>query len=70
LLWLTKYGNSCESRSLNEWFRKLCDEAGIDESNRNLTWYSIRYSVGYEMVKELGVGGAAAQLRHNSSGRA
>ena len=44
LLWLTKYGNPYKSRSLNEWFHKLCKEAGIDESNRNLTWYSIRHS--------------------------
>jgi integrase len=66
LLWLTKYGNPYKSRSLDNWFQKLCDEARIDRSNRNLSWYSIRHSVGREMVKEEGVGAAAAQLRHKS----
>lgn len=66
LLWLTKYENPYGSQALNRRFRKLCDEAGIDRSNRDLSWYSIRHSVGREMVKELGVGAAAAQLRHQS----
>lgn len=66
LLWLTKYGNPYKSRSLNDWFHKLCEEARIDEHHRNLSWYSIRHSVGREMVKEAGVGAAAAQLRHKS----
>lgn len=66
LLWLTRYGNPYGSKSLNRRFRKLLDEAGIDRSNRNITWYSIRHSVGREMVKEMGTGGAAAQLRHKS----
>lgn len=64
LLWLTTYGNPYESNLLNKWFQKLCDEAGIDHENRNLSWYSIRHSVGREMVKEEGVGAAAEQLRH------
>lgn len=66
LLWLTKYGNPYATQSLNHWFQKLCDEAGIDRSNRDLSWYSIRHSVGRQMVKEMGVGAAAAQLRHKS----
>ena len=66
LLWLTKYGNPYGTASLNPWFRKLCDEAGIDRSNRSLSWYSIWPSVGREMVKEMGIHGAAAQLRHKS----
>lgn len=65
-LWLTKYGNPYGSWSLNYWFRKLCDEAGIDRSNRNLSWYSIRHSVGTYMVSELNLGAASAQLRHKS----
>lgn len=66
LLWLTKYSNPYGSKALNRRFRRLCDEARIDRRNRKLVWYSIRHSVGREMVKELGVGGAAAQLRHKS----
>ena len=65
-LWLTKYGNPYGSKSLNRRFRRLLDDAGIDRSNRNLSWYSIRHSLGREMVKEMGIGGAAAQLRHKS----
>jgi integrase len=65
-LWLTRYGNPYGSKSLNRRFRKLLDDAGIDRSNRNLSWYSIRHSLGREMVKEMGIGGAAAQLRHKS----
>lgn len=66
LLWATKFGNSYGSHALNRRFRTLCDEAGIDRRNRELSWYSIRHSVGREMVKEMGVGAAAAQLRHQS----
>jgi site-specific recombinase XerC len=66
LLWLTKYSNPYGSKALNRRFRRLCDEARIDRRNRKLVWYSIRHSVGREMVKELGVGAAAAQLRHQS----
>jgi len=60
LLWLTQYGNPYGSKSLNRRFQTLCDEAGIDQSNRKLTWYSIRHSVGRQIVKEMGIGGAAA----------
>ncbi|MFB6227629.1 MAG: tyrosine-type recombinase/integrase [Halobacteriales archaeon] len=66
LLWLTQYRNPYGSQALNRRFRKLCDEAGIDRSNRDLSWYSIRHSVGREMVKEMSIGAAAAQLRHKS----
>lgn len=65
-LWLTRYGNPYGSQSLNRRFQKLCDDAGINHSNRDLCWYSIRHSVGRQMVKEMGMGGAAAQLRHKS----
>jgi len=33
---------------------------------RNLSWYSMRHSLGTEMMKELGAGAAAAQLRHKT----
>lgn len=65
-LWLTKYGNPYGSQALNRRLRELYDEAGIDRSNRNLSWYSIRHSVEREMMKEMGLGAAAAQLRHKS----
>jgi len=66
LLWLTKYGNPYGSQALNRRFQTVCDEAGIKRSNRNLSWYSIRHSVGRQMVKEMSIGAAAAQLRHKS----
>jgi integrase len=64
LPWPTKYSNPYGSKALHRRFRELCDEARIDRRSRKLMWYSIRHSVGREMVKEPGVGGAAARLGH------
>jgi len=66
LLWLTRCCNPYSSRSLNRIFRKLCHEAGINLSTRDLTWYSIRHSVGTYMTREEDLAAAAAQLRHKS----
>jgi len=65
-LWLTNCGNPYGSQSLNRLFRRLCDEAEIDLSDRELTWYSIRHSVGTYMTREGDLSAAAAQLRHRS----
>lgn len=66
LLWLTRHGNPYGSKSLNRIFRDICEEAGIDIPNRDLTWYSIRHSVGTYMTREEDLKAAAAQLRHKS----
>jgi len=65
-LWLSKGGNPYQSYSLNYHFKILCDEAGIELENRDLTWYSIRHFTGTEMSSEEGLSAAAAQLRHKS----
>lgn len=65
-LWLTRYGNPYKSLSLNRLLRKLLDAAGIDTSDREITWYSIRHSVGTYMTREEDLKAAAAQLRHKS----
>ena len=65
-LWLTRFENPYGSRSLNRLLRKLLDAAGIDTSDRQITWYSIRHSVGTYMTREEDLKAAAAQLRHKS----
>ncbi|WP_224269590.1 tyrosine-type recombinase/integrase [Haloprofundus salinisoli] len=66
-LWLTRYGNPYSSQSLNPLLAKLCDEAGIEYANRNLTWYSIRHSVGTYMTREEDLKAAATQFRHKTT---
>ena len=66
-LWLNRQGNPYTSKTLNHWFRKLCDEVGIDREHRNLTWYSIRHSVGTLMVSRGTLAEARDQLRHKST---
>jgi site-specific recombinase XerD len=65
-LWLTKHGNPYGSQVLNPLLRRICDVAGIDLTNRDLTWYSIRHSVGTYMTEEHGLKAAATQLRHKT----
>jgi integrase len=65
-LWLTKHGNPYGSQALNPLLRKVCDVAGIDLTNRDLTWYSICHSVGTYMTEERGLKAAATQLRHKT----
>ena len=65
-LWLTRYGNPYSSKSLNRIFEKVCKKSDIDYLNRELTWYSIRHSVGAYMTREEDLKAAAAQLRHKS----
>ena len=45
---------------------KLCKEAGIETEDRDITWYSIRHSVGTYMARKKGLAAAQAQLRHQS----
>lgn len=65
-IWLNRQGNPYQSRSLNYLLDKLCDAAGIDQENRDLTWYSIRHSTGTYLATEGDLSQAKAQLRHKS----
>lgn len=65
-LWLTNQGNPYDCHSLRHVMDRLCDLADIDNENRDVTWYSIRHSVGTYMAREEGLAAAQAQLRHKS----
>lgn len=65
-LWLTREQNPYNTQSLNYLFKKLCDLAGIDHANRDVSWYAIRHSVGTYMSHEEGLAAAQQQLRHRS----
>jgi len=65
-LWLTRFGNPYESSSLRQVLRRLCDEAGIEYENRQMSWYSIRHSTGTYMTREEDLAAAQTQLRHKS----
>ena len=65
-VWLTRRRNGYGSNSLNYLLDKLCETAGIDTENRDVTWYSIRHSVGTYMAREEGLAAAQSQLRHKS----
>lgn len=57
-IWLTRHGNPYASRSLNYILQNLCDMVGIETENRDVTWYSIRHSVGTYMAREEGLAAA------------
>ena len=65
-LWLNRKGNHYNSDTLNYLLNNLCEEAGIDQQNRNISWYSIRHSVGTYLVSEGSLAEAQAQLRHKN----
>jgi site-specific recombinase XerD len=65
-VWLTRRSNGYSSNSLNYLLQKLCETAGIKTEKRDITWYSIRHSVGTYMAREEGLAAAQAQLRHKS----
>jgi len=65
-LWLNKNGSRYEYYSLNRRLRQICEATGIPTENRDLTFYSIRHSVGTYMAREEGLAAAQAQLRHKS----
>ncbi|QSG06417.1 tyrosine-type recombinase/integrase [Halapricum desulfuricans] len=65
-LWLTRYGNRYQSTSLRGLLHNLCDEAGINYEHRQMSWYSIRHSVGTYMTREEDLAAAQVQLRHKS----
>ncbi len=63
-IWLTRRSNPYGSNSLAYLLRRICDHAGIDYENREMTWYTIRHSVGTQMSREESLGATQAQLRH------
>lgn len=66
-LWLNRKENPYNSKTLNYLFRKLLEEAGVDDTNRKLTWYSIRHSLGTFMTEDGNLEQAREQMRHKSS---
>ncbi|MFB6091926.1 MAG: tyrosine-type recombinase/integrase, partial [Haloquadratum sp.] len=70
-LWLTREGNPYGSTALNRLLENLCEEADIDTSHRDLTFYAIRHSVGSFLTDERDLEAARVQLRHGRpTGRA
>ena len=65
-IWLTSHGNAYSSRSLRYLLHQLCEIAGITVENRQMSWYTTRYSVGTYMIREEDLAAAQAQLRHTS----
>ncbi|WP_248514982.1 tyrosine-type recombinase/integrase [Salinarchaeum laminariae] len=66
-VWLTRHGNRYGSNQLRRLLVDLCDRAGIEHENRQMSWYTIRHSVGTYMTKERGLAAAKAQLRHRNA---
>ncbi|MFC5278888.1 tyrosine-type recombinase/integrase [Halorubrum rubrum] len=65
-LWLTRNDNPYGTQSLNYLLERVCKTADLPKEDRDLTWYSIRHSVGTYMAREEGLAAAQAQLRHKS----
>jgi len=65
-LWLTKYGNPYGSDSLNRLLEKLCEQVNIPTEHRDISWYSIRHSVGTQMSRDQGPAAVQQQLRQKS----
>ncbi|SEH13262.1 Site-specific recombinase XerD [Natronorubrum sediminis] len=65
-LWLTRFGNPYQTSSLRQVLEKLFEIAEIPTENRQVSWYTIRHSVGTYMTREEGLAAAQAQLRHKS----
>lgn len=63
-LWLTRKQNPYDSAALRTLLHRLCEIAGIDIEHRQMSWYTIRHSVGTYMTREEDLAAAQAQLRH------
>lgn len=66
VLWLTREANGYSSHSLKYVLERLCEIADIETTNRMISWYTIRHSVGTYMTREEGLAAAQMQLRHRS----
>ncbi|WP_224449683.1 tyrosine-type recombinase/integrase [Haloprofundus salilacus] len=66
-LWLTRHRNKYGANELRRLLHKLCDDAEIDHTHRQMSWYTIRHSVGTYMTKERDLAATKAQLRHRNA---
>jgi site-specific recombinase XerD len=65
-LWLTREGNPYGSTSLGRIIKRLCKIAEIPIDGRQMSWYTIRHSLGTAMTGERDLKATQAQLRHKS----
>ena len=65
-LWRTRERNPYTSQSLRYVLHRLCEIADIETDNRQMSWYSVRHSVGTYMTREEDLAAAQTQLRHKS----
>jgi integrase len=65
-LWLTRHSNRYGSNELSRILKDLCDREGIPHEDRQMSWYTIRHSVGTYMTKERDLAATKAQLRHRN----
>lgn len=65
-IWLTRKKNPWGVSSLRYLLHRLCEVAGIETGNRQMSWYAIRHSVGTYMTREEDLAAAQARLRHES----
>lgn len=65
-LWLTRFGNPYNRSSLRRVLLKLFEIAGIPSENRQVSWYTIRHSVGTYLTQEADLAATQTQLRHKS----
>lgn len=66
-VWLNRKGNPYNSKNLNNLLDNLIEQSEISPGHRNLTWHSIRHSVGtyvYNQTRDLGF--VAEILRHKT----
>jgi len=66
LLFLTREGNPYTSGPLKRVLQGVLDEAGIEYSDRDISWYSLRHSLGAQLVREGNLKQVKHQLRHKS----
>jgi integrase len=66
-LWLTREATPYGSRSLSRLLSRLCEDAGIEERGRSMTWYALRHSTGTFLADERDLKAAKDQLRHKSA---
>jgi len=64
-LWLTREGNPYSSGPLGRNLRNLMDEAGIDYSDRSISWYSLRHALATHLaMKTDNIEEVREQMRH------
>ena len=66
-IWLTRNENPYNTTSLRYLLHRLCEIADIDTTHRQMSWYTIRHSVGTYMTREEDLAATQAQLRHKSA---